>query len=208
MTWFDDHALALLVLATTAVISAARSPVALLKSLAIATPLSIGLSWFNALVAASRGGDPFLVGVMVAARIYSLASLSSYFVSTTDPYELAHDLSRLVRPSIAYAFYTAYVIALRTLDYSKSLVESYKTRRLIRSSLELPRVLVPFMASLVRNAVRTSEYLGVSMESRWINDNRVYWRSPSVTYRELVELSLMLAAPAAYLLFNYWRGVA
>ena len=206
MTWLNDYLLAAFVLFSTSLVVAARSPVLLGKSLLVATPLSVGLSWFNGLMAMYRGGDPIATGLLVAARVYALASISSYFVLTTDPYELAHDLSKFVRPSVAYAFYTAYMLALRSMEYSRELLAVYKSRRLIGSSIGVLRVIVPLMVSLINNALRTSEYLGMSMESRWLNDGRVFWRNPRLTVREVAELILIAAIPVFYV--TLWRGVA
>ncbi len=202
LTWYRSPIYALLMLSMVFALSLERSPRILIKAVIVASPLAVGLAWFNAAVALWRGGDPVATGVLVLARILTLAGISAYFAASTEPYELAEGISRIMPADMAYAFYTAYLLATRIVGYADLIIEAYRSRRLYRGPLDVIRLIKPFSISIIGYAYRAAESIGYSMESRGFSDERVFWRRVAITTRDLVEVLILVLTPVTLALLG------
>ena len=202
LTWYGSPVYSLLMLSMVLALSMGRSSRILIKAMIVASPLAVGLAWFNAAMALWRGGDPMATGVLVLARIMTLAGISAYFTASTEPYELAEGISSIMPTDVAYAFYTAYLLAARIIGYADLVIEAYRSRRLYRGPFDVIRLIRPFSVSIIGYAYRTAEYIGCSMESRGFSGERIFWRRVKVTMRDLVEVSILVLTPVILALLN------
>lgn len=190
MTWRKDYVYPLfLVFLTLIMVGNLRT---ILKGYLLFMPLIFGLSWFNGFIALTHGGDFLSVSLMVFARLLTLINLSAFFVFTIEPYELAENFAKISSPSIGYIFYIAYNMMQTMIKRYQDTYQAMKSRLLLKSRIDVIKILIPITISVINYVYEYSENLGVSMEARGFNDKRIFWRTVKFTKKDIAKLTILI----------------
>ncbi len=164
----------------------------ILKGYLLFMPLIIGVSWFNGFISFTHGGSFLTTFIMVFTRLLTLINFSAYFILTIEPYELAENFSKIVPPSIAYIFYIAYNMMQTTIKRYQDTYQAMKSRYLIKSRIEILKLLVPITVSVINYIYNYSEMLGTSMEIRGFDDKRTFWRKIKYSKKDILRITILL----------------
>jgi energy-coupling factor transport system permease protein len=138
-------------------------------------------------------------GAYVAGRFLAVVLLSSLFVLTTEPGDLAY---ALMRAGLPYRYGFALITALRlvpTFEQEAQVVYSAQLARGVRYDVRSPRRVLllarQFVVPLLISALGKIDALAVSMEGRAFGKypTRTFLREVSATWRDGVALGVLLA---------------
>jgi len=182
----------LLILSILTSFIVSRKPIQILKIMLIVAPFGLGLGLFYSII----GNKEILAAIFtILLRIEILTTSSTILYYGIDPWELPQILSNKLKipPHISYTIALAFIMYQRLINDLKEIIDSLRSKNIIRNELDYIIRLHIILYVLVYHAIRRAEEIEVALEARNFNPlTRKTRKNLRIKFWEILLIALTL----------------